>query len=192
MAIDMVPQACPAGRPRRVPSLPDEVHLPDIQRLFWGGFRAQTGLGGHGGVWISRCSLMARRPSPHRISLRLPARLLRLPLKGGVILRPTNRERNITPPYVGEGESARGRSPQSSRRRPALCLGGCRRPEVAGRAGKRGAERRSPCAPRRSPCASRARPRRSPCAARARPGGAQRARPRRSPCAARARPVRAP
>ena len=32
-----------------------------------------------------RRSLAARRPPPHRISLRLAARLLRLPLKGGVM-----------------------------------------------------------------------------------------------------------
>ena len=49
MAIEMVPQACPAAWPRGVPSLPDGVHLPDIQRLFWGAFRVQTALGA---LWL--------------------------------------------------------------------------------------------------------------------------------------------
>ena len=82
--------------------------------------------------------------TPHRISLRLAARLLRLPLQGGVILAlqtgdvvyTLGREHDLhhakesgKEPCAGlknhsplEGESARGRSPLSSRR------GGTRRP----------------------------------------------------------------
>ena len=88
-----------------------------------------------GGNWL---------PPPHRISLRLAARLLRLPLEGGVIpavqtgdvVYTLDREHGLhhakesgKKPCAGlkhhsplEGESARGRSPQSSR------WGGTRRP----------------------------------------------------------------
>ena len=60
----------------------------------------------------ARRILGVRLPPPHRISLRLGARLLRLPLKGGVILCSLDKDRDHSPL---EGESARGRSPQSSR-----------------------------------------------------------------------------
>ena len=58
---------------------------------------------------VVRCSPAS---APHRISHRLAARLLRLPLEGGVILERLMQAKNHSPL---EGESARGRSPQSSR-----------------------------------------------------------------------------
>ena len=48
--------------------------------------------------------------TPHRISLRLPARLLRLPLKGGSDLEACIRRSSITPPLRGSRREGGARS----------------------------------------------------------------------------------
>ena len=157
----MVPQACPAGRPRRAPSLPDEVHLPDIQRLFWGAFRVRTVPGApRGRVDLAlQSDGSASIPPPHQPSPAGSASAT--PPQGGSDVAACIRRSSITPPLRGSRREGGARS----------------------RAGG-GQTRRPSAQPVRVPGAARARPRRSPCASQAQPvrvPGAARARPVRVP-----------
>ena len=69
---------------------PGRGHLAHRLRAAVDGGGGMAAGGEAGGRLSSRLTQVSLTPrfTPHRISLRLPARLLRLPLKGGVILRP--------------------------------------------------------------------------------------------------------
>ena len=73
-------------------------------RYACGGLRFQGGRRGRGPQIGGPAS------TPHRISLRLPARLLRLPLKGGVIPEACIRSSSITPPLRGSRREGGARS----------------------------------------------------------------------------------
>ena len=115
-----------------MPQTEKDIHKGDPRRTAKGHEARRNCFNG------TRRSFAARRPPPHRISLRLPARLLRLPLKGGVIPKACIRSSSITPPLRGSRREGGARST----RRPVEPEGG-KRGVPSSRRGANAASRRA-------------------------------------------------